>query len=271
MLYLGTTPLAGNFKHKPFTTSGSFIVPADVYYIFVDGCGAGTGGGGGYNGAGGGGGAGGCSGTHVLGLTFPVVPDETLTITVPAGGAAGTVGGFGGAAGGAIISGSAGSYLLIPGGYSTADPGFAVSGGIGKGYGTGMDSVAVFTQSMNSNSSGPYAPVLHGVGTEFLYHSGGNGGGPSTAGGILFSPVHGFVASPVNYRAGAAAAGTDGGGGHGGMGLWGVGGAGGAGTVAGGDATGYGAGGGGGGGNAAGGAGAPGFLRIGYISKYTVD
>lgn len=257
------------YKTQLFTASGIFRVPPDVSVIYIDGCGAGVGGGGGYNGSGGGGGAGGCSGTHVLWLPLPVIPSEILTLTIPAGGVAGTVGGAGGAAGQSIIAGDQGSHLHIPGGYGTSTAGTSTTGGNGLGFGSSMNAVAIFSQSVNSTAAGLYSPAVHGSGSEFLYQSGGNGGNSSTAGSALYSPNHGFLASTLIYRAGAAATGTDGGGGHGGMGLWGLGGAGGAGGVAGGNATGYGAGGGGGGGNAAGGAGSPGFIRIYYQSQYT--
>ena len=47
MLYLGSTPLTGKIKTKLFTTSGTFVVPADVGCIWIDGSGGGGGGGGG--------------------------------------------------------------------------------------------------------------------------------------------------------------------------------------------------------------------------------
>jgi hypothetical protein len=47
MIYLGTTPLGGQLKNKLFTSSGSFVVPADVYLIWIDASAGGCGGGGG--------------------------------------------------------------------------------------------------------------------------------------------------------------------------------------------------------------------------------
>jgi len=83
MLYLGTNPLAGNIKQKLFTVSGTFVVPADVQAIWVDGCGSGGGGGGGDS-TPGGGGTGGGAAVGIVNALLPVASGETLTIAIGA-------------------------------------------------------------------------------------------------------------------------------------------------------------------------------------------
>lgn len=104
----------------------SFVVPPNVFVLDIEGWGPGAGGSGGGGGAstgatpgGGGGGAQGTNGQYVH-CPMMVVPGETLTITVPAGGAAGS-GGTGGtnAVGGNGTDGADGADVTIVGSLQT--------------------------------------------------------------------------------------------------------------------------------------------------------
>ena len=270
MLYLGTTPLAGNIKTKLFTSSGTFVVPADVYCIWIDGSGGGGGGGGGNSTPGGGGGGGGAANCC---LHYPsyVTPGETLVVSIAAGGAGGAVNGYGLA--GATTELLHGSVLIAsmqgggggfpgtnPNGGDAGKPACAdtgPSGGVGTSGGSGF----IF-YGANSGS------LTHYFGSAEIFGrlANGSGGGALGFGGGAAAGVQGGY----KYRAASIGNSSGGGGGHGGCATFGDGGIGGSNGAAGEMGAGYGAGGGGGSGNSAGGNGSPGFVRIYYISKYTV-
>jgi hypothetical protein len=278
MLFLGTTPLAGTIKTKLFTSSGTFVVPTDVWMIWVDGCAGGGGGSGGHNDTTGYGGTGGAPGQGVMQHAMPVIPGSTLTISIGSGG--------NGAAAGQDISGSV-DTTIIPS--ATAGPssylrlrcsGYALKGTASSGGGTSMNgagtafsSIRMFPRTTISTGAEGYLSPTYSA-TAII--TGGIGGAPNTNGG--YSGTFGssviepsVLPSVVTiFVDGGVATANLGGGGAGGHTLWGLGGVGGAGGAAGLNASGYGAGGGGGGGNAAGGNGSPGFVRLYMITGYTI-
>lgn len=270
MLYLGTTPLAGNIKTKLFTSSGTFVVPADVYCIWIDGSGGGGGGGGGNSTPGGGGGGGGAANCC---LHYPsyATPGETLVVSIAAGGAGGAVNGYGLAGattellrGSVCVASLRGGGAGYPGtnpnggaGGNAACADSGPAGGVGAAGGGGF----IFF-GMNVSTSSGYFGSAEVFGRLSSASGGGalnfNGGAnPKVQGGYSYNP--GSVGGPLG-----------GGGGNGGSATFGDGGSGGSNGAAGAMGAGYGAGGGGGSGNSAGGNGSPGFVRIYYISKYTV-
>ncbi len=106
----GLTAYSSYIQFQDVTTSGSFVVPAGIHHLGILAVGSGGGGQGGgreVNSAGTGGSGGGGS-IPVIGI-YTVTPGETLTATVPAGGA----GGAGGSSGGAGASGIAGTATSV--------------------------------------------------------------------------------------------------------------------------------------------------------------
>ncbi|HBA6370828.1 TPA: phage tail protein [Escherichia coli] len=93
--YLGLSPRG----LQTFLSSGSFIVPDNVYTIYLSGCAAGGGGGGSASNGGAannaGGGAGGGAGQSILKQAVAVTPGQVIPITIGAAG----IGGIGGALG----------------------------------------------------------------------------------------------------------------------------------------------------------------------------
>lgn len=281
MLYLGTTPLAGMIKTKLYTSSGTFAVPSDVQAIWIDAVAGGSGGGGGHNADPGGGGAGGPPGEGVIKHLMPVTPSDILTITVGAGGAGGAAGANGVAGGvtSVIAATNTISSILTLKCFGYALPGSVSAGGIisFNGAGTTVDRILLNPSSATSSTAYGYAVNLP---SSLAAISGGGGGAPNVNGrssGTFGLSLINYVNNGTFFESGGIATTTLGGGGAGGASQWGKGGTGGAGGVAGGHANadngypgGYGGGGGGGGGNAAGGNGTPGFVRIYYISNYTV-
>lgn len=254
-------------KHQLFTANGTWVVPAGVNVIWIDGCGGGGGGGGGYpSSTQGGGGGGGTSGQLALMVPVPVVPGESLAVTIGAGGAGGNAGLQGGNTTSTSVIGSLAWFNTTHtlGGYS---PNTNALGGHVAGYGNiiayGGTGAGSHGQPQKIDADSVYVGRYAGE-SLFSYVPGSSGGGPGYAGGPSF-----FI-SIYNTSGGYVGGGTPsgnqgsglGGGGSGASTFWGTGGAGGNAGQAGGNATGYGAGGGGGGANAAGGAGAPGFVRI---------
>ena len=81
-----------------FTNTGanSWVVPAGVTVVYVDGCSAGQGGAGGQSSTTGSGGGGGAGGFCTAGFPLNVTPGATLTITVGAAGVGGSAGASGG-------------------------------------------------------------------------------------------------------------------------------------------------------------------------------
>ena len=268
MLYLGNTPLAGRLQTRMFTYSGSWTVPADVSAIWVDGCGAGGGGGGGNTTPGGGGGGGG-PGMAVRGMLLPVVPGETLTVTVGGGGTKGAAGGDGSVGGSSSLAGSV-SFTLAGGvgGGAGANPNGGTGGVLPNGtgnHGGGAGAGASLTYK-------PYADKSYYLPAECWTHgycAGGAGGALNNAGGAVFGNTFHTTA---RYAAGGTGGASGGGGGAGGLGPFQSGApvSGGSNGAAGSNAPNYGCGGSGGSGNAAGGDGSGGFIRLYCVSAYTI-
>lgn len=214
-------------------------------------------GGGGGRSSGGGtatGGGGGGAGEYCQNFMVPLVPGETVTVTIGAGGAGGTAGSNGSAGGTTSFACTAGTFSVL-GGSGAASTNNSGAGGGPRG-------AAVVTATGGAGSLGTAESPCHfggsagGAGNT----SGNNGGGGGGAPGYLVGGGSGI------------GNGSGGGGGGGGGSIWGVGGAGGAGNAAGASAasTAYGAGGGGAGGNSgvskAGGDGAPGYVLLMYVA-----
>lgn len=226
-----------------FSSSTTWVVPAGVSKIIIQGIGGGGGGGGGSlnsasgNTSGGGGGASGLMGDK----TVTVTPGETLTITIGGGGGGGAAaGGIGPGSGG-----SAGGQTLISGTFGI----LRWQGGAGGGGG-----------QLSANSSGGAAQFRGGQSS--------SSGGSSTF-GVFGTPSAGDYS--IRAAGGAAGAngpsGTGGCGGAGGFASGGVGGPGNTSTPAGAGSQGSGGGGGGSSTNfapIAGAAGGAGYIEIFY-------
>ena len=223
----------------PFLSSGTYVVPAGIAEIIVFGYGGGGGGGAGYVTGGGttGAGGGGGSGASIVTTTVPVIPGETLTITIGAGGTGGpNISGTGspGAVGGSTIVAGSLSTLTLPGGTGGAGgttgaggaPGSAITSlatvcSVGGTGGTYTNSGAAGTGSIRVVSGGAGGGTPPGGG------GGGGGGscvGTGGTGGLGAVTVGG---GSTNANPGDAAAANSGAGGGGGGGA--AGGAGGAG------------------------------------------
>lgn len=251
----------GRWRSKMFTTSTTFVVPADVGHIWIDGCAAGGNGGAGYNGTGGGGG-GGSQGVMVEWFGMSVEPEETIIITI-------------GAVGGITSVASAGMILRLNYGTNGAN-GTATNGGSGGAY------FPIGTGATGGAGAGPIG-VTSGPGSSNVFYyahantalcrstSGGAGGAPNFNGGGVFGSGP-WTATGFNLTAGGTGNASGGGGGAGGNGPYGTGGAGGNSGAVGSPATGYGCGGGGGGGGGVfvGGAGSPGMIRIHCFTAYAI-
>ncbi len=259
MMYLGSTALQAVIKSLLITVTRTFVIPDDLYLIWVDGS-AGGGAGGNGDPTPGGGGGGGSSGSAVQQEYLSVVPGETLTATIGAGG-------INGAGGNTTLVGSVSSRAITCGGGTKggngANPnggnGFGVYGGAGGagGAGAGVSGPSILSTAGNYHMT---------VGRTIIYQGGASGGALNYNGGATLSRSH---LTAVYGGTGSASGGGGGAGGHNPFGSPGSGGNGGS---AGGNSTvGYGGGGGGGGGGATqGGNGGPGFLRIYYISAHTI-
>jgi hypothetical protein len=156
----GQTALGGI---QVFQSSGTFVVPANVFRLRVRLWGSGGGGGGaGASGAGGGGAA----GAHALGM-FSVTPGQSITVTIGGAGTGGAAGANNGTGGGAVSFGSLASAAGGGGGIGVAS-GFGAPGSPGSASGGAL------------NLAG--SPAAGGIqfGTSFV---GGSGGAPVMAGG----------------------------------------------------------------------------------------
>ena len=259
-----TNPIIG-LKNQLFTGNGTFLVPQNVYTIWVDGTSSGAGGAGGFNGASGGGGGGGCSGQMTKYQPMAVTPGETVTIVIGAQTTAASVGSNGGVTNATSVVGALeGVYLGNNGGGGYGFAGTATNGGGQYVYGAGNSGpigggTAGFPVYITGNTNSVYMNRFAGQLFTPVWAS-ATGGGPSSNGG---SCTWGANALNIGtYTPGGTALTTQGGGGTGGSSFWGVNGAGGNGGAAGADGTGYGAGGGGGGAGGGGGKGSQGFARI---------
>lgn len=162
----------GQSGSQSYLTAGtySFTVPSGIYSITVNACG-GAGGGGGadgganYNGNGGGGGGANLKGSE----TISVIPYETVSITVGAGGAA--VGAYarGNSGQASVVTASGGTYTADGGqfGYGYEYRGTNSPAGIGA-YGANYSTNVVTYVGGTSTNGGA---------------NGGNGGASNSAGG----------------------------------------------------------------------------------------
>lgn len=272
MLYLGTTPLAGNIKTKLFTSSGTFVIPSDVSVVWLDCCSGGAGGGGGDPTPGGGGGGGSASLT-VFQVPVAVTPGETLTITIGAAGTGGAVGANGGLGGLTTVAGGFGVFRVSlsqhTGGRKGENPNGGDSGSLGFNMSSATGGAGGGGASIISGLGGA-SLAAHMISADNIRERSSCG----SAGGALnfnsgFSVGFANIGDNYPYSVGTGNS-SGGGGGIGGSCRYGRGGAGGSNGAAGSNATGYGAGGGGGSGNSAGGNGSPGFLRFYMITGYTI-
>lgn len=227
----GVFPLGGFLHGQEFTSSGTFIVPANVTLVKVTMVG---GGGGGSNRGTTLGGGGGGSGEFVIDLPVLVVSGASVAVTIGAAGGGASSGGTG-AVGGDGGSTSFGPIWGVLGG--KGGPTAAQGGGAGGG-GKGAPATTTAVGQIGGAESGVH----------FGGSSGGPGGASTAAAGLQGGGAPGF---PTGGTGGAAVA-VQGGGGGGASSMWGSGGNGGAGGSAGTSSvsTSYGAGGGGAGGHA---------------------
>lgn len=261
---------AARWKSKLFTATATWTVPADVGCIWIDGC-AGGGGGGGGNSTPGGGGGGGSAGEALHFMPMPIIPGESITLTIGGNGAGGAANSNGTAGGITVLTTSnltvrlSNGYLGTAGANPNGGNGGANyrSGGsaIAGGAGTGANATTI------TNGTAAYYATWPIQITRIT--TGAAGGALNNNGGLAYRQDFGIAAGYSNVAAASGGL-SGGGGGAGGCGLWGVGGAGGANGNAGSNATGYGCGGGGGSGNAKGGDGSPGFIRIYCFTAYNI-
>lgn len=280
----------------------TFVVPQDVTWIEVDGCGGGGGGGAGGPSAsnvscGGGGGGGGAA--IALGFKLFVEPGSSYTITVGSGGTAGVVGGGQPSAGGTTsIASASGVPYPWAGAAAAANPGLYIRGGgagvngsgangtpgVGGAGGTAANGLAggaggVTTAQVGTNAVPDFTqfPAYSispagggGAGATAGATVGGNGGNNGITTGVGVMPVA-MSTGAIDLTNGTRGTGTQngtsfGGGGSGGwcpFGGMSVAGNGNAAATAG---NGFGVGGAGGGGNGAGAAGMPGLLILTFWS-----
>lgn len=164
---------------QTFTSSGSFVVPNNTGYISAVVVGAGGGGGAGslpYNGSGGAGGA------LVYANSIPVVPGETLTVTVGSGGASATSGGY------SEISRS-GTILM------------RANGGSGGSVGTSLLGVTTPATSANIGGYTYNQAGGNGGGAGYAFKGGASGGGG--AGGYSGAGGTGGSSHYISFSSGA--------------------------------------------------------------------
>jgi hypothetical protein len=119
-----------------FTASGSWVAPAGVTTIWLDGCAQGGGGGGSANTTGSAGGGGG-GGQSIVGARYSVTPGTSYTVTLANSGGTGGAGGSSGSPGVAGSSAVFGGLVTLSGGAggSGASGGGFTAGGAGGGAG----------------------------------------------------------------------------------------------------------------------------------------
>lgn len=188
-----------------FVANGSWVVPAGITKVFVTATGGGGGGGSGgggdisFTGSGGGGGGAGFSQQRV---EYPVVPGQTLTVTIGAGGALATGGSSGGAAGG---TGGTTTITNLGGGTQT------YTGGSGGGAGSNSTSTTV-----PGPGGGAGWPAGGNAGDGYKNGGTGVGGAGGSPPGIGSGGAGGRAATTTNALPGGAGAGYGAGGGGGG-------------------------------------------------------
>src|SRR5208282_124966 len=244
----------GFLKGQPFTSSGTFTVPANVTSLWITLI-AGGGAGGGSTGAAFGGGGGG-SGETCFGVQYAVVSGNMYTVTVGAGGIA-VSGANGGSGGNSLFD-----ILRVFGGVGGNNGALSApngAGGTGGGFGGGT----------GGGASHPIGVTgLIGIPESSLYFGGSGGGGGGnqvTASGGTGAGSGGFVGGVGGFS--NSITGTNAGGGGGGSTYYGQGAAGGTLGGAGNAATLLGCGGGGasGAGTQIGGNGASGYCLVQWI------
>lgn len=138
---------------QTFTASGTFVVPAGVTRVLVEGCGGGGGGGAASGASAGGGGGGGADSPPRI---VVVTPGASVTVTIGAGGAGGTIAANGatGGAGGTSYFGTMefGGALGGLGAAATVSIGGAGAGAGGVG-GTGVNATAITNRAFGGSSS----------------------------------------------------------------------------------------------------------------------
>lgn len=209
-----TTTGAG--VNTTFNSSGTFIVPANVYSI--DALIIAGGGGGGGGASGGGGGAGGVR--EVTGI--PVTPGQTLTITVGAGGA-GTTGTGNSGGNSAILNGATTLASAVGGGGGGPESSSGLAGGSGGGAGGVAGSGGAGTAGQGNTGGTNASAVRHAGGGGGAGAAGGAGSGTGVGGaGITTSAIYGSLvvggggggAAERIYGSNAGGAGGTGGGGQ---------------------------------------------------------
>lgn len=183
---------------QTFTASGTFVVPAGVTRVLVEGCGGGGGGGFGSNSCGGGGG-----GSGVEAALVAVTPLANVSVTIGGGGAGGasvTVhGGTGGDSlfGWLVLSGGVGGMSVQSGGAFSYGSG---GGGSGSG-GTGGSAMPASGSSRFKGGSGIGAGAggHFGVGANGVSNANGNSASANTGAGGSGGSYTG-----ANYRVGGA-------------------------------------------------------------------
>ncbi len=234
-----------NLKKQVFTSSTTWTVPADVNFVYVEGCGGGSGG----NSAWGG------NGAPKVSAWLDVIPSSTITVTVGAGGAG--VAGYSTAAGDGTSS-FFGLFQFIGGGW-TGSNGYGVFS-----YKNHMPcwywGDATTGKIFGATPSKSYLMPIRYAGPfpEYIPAACSGGGFAHETIPSYFPAQNGY-----GYSSGANLGGN---GGLGGAGPYGAGGNSNAGAP--GNGTGYGSGGGSGTSPLAGGNGAPGLVQVFYFSAY---
>lgn len=175
----GHIPVINHFQI--FTSSGTFTAPTGIYFVFVTLVAAG--GGAAYAAAGDGTGGGG--GAFIVQQIYAVIPGNTYTVTIGAGGVHGAP--LSGGAGGDDTEFGSGLVLSVSGGSGGAYLGSAGSGGGAQ------------VHSNNSNGSAP-------GGNGYTTIAGGSGSGIWGGGTVLGSGGASSPSNGVGYGGGGTAA-----------------------------------------------------------------
>lgn len=211
----GATGPAGGTATQIFISSGTFVAPVGVTTVYLTVVGGGGGGGGTNNVSSGGGGGGGA----VVNYAYTVVPGNSYSVTVGAGGAGGASGGSNtGTNGGDSVFDSTGGAILGPGGI-----GGGGSGGNG-GAGGAANLNASASVATGGGPSGGYVSVSGGNGAKGVTTQGGGGGGSitgkgATAPGSANTDGANAAANSGGGGSGASTNGANGKGGNGGSGV----------------------------------------------------